>query len=180
MFWQLDADTASLWLTTAPPALDVGTVAPPFDAAAAEVADEQGLHHLQTLPNGERIHILRSADAGEQDKLAALIPLDVSGFGRLEAVLRLLASLHGRAIPADTRMTRQQRLRAKRMLRALDGRRAGASQKSIASAIFRLDPMGRDEWQTAPARFATRSLIRDGLAMIAGGYRKLLRHQHRR
>ncbi|WP_424753148.1 hypothetical protein, partial [Klebsiella pneumoniae] len=73
MFWQLDADTASLWLTTAPPALDVGTVAPPFDAAAAEVADEQGLHRLQTLPNGERIHILRSADAGEQDKLAALI-----------------------------------------------------------------------------------------------------------
>lgn len=65
------------------------------------------------------------------------------------------------------------------MLRALDGRRAGASQKSIASAIFRLGWMGRDEWQTAPARFAIRSLIRDGLAMVAGGYRKLLRHQHR-
>ena len=111
--------------------------------------------------------------------LAAVIPLDRSGFGRVEALLRLLASLHGRAIPTDSRITRQQRLRTKRMLRALDGRRTGASQKSIASAIFQLAPMSRDEWQSAPARFATRSLLRDGLAMVAGGYRKLLRHQHR-
>ncbi len=132
-----------------------------------------------TLRNGERVHIVRSIEASEHETLAALIPLDHSGFGRVESVLRLLASLYDRAVPADTRITRQQRLRAKRMLRAFDGRRSGASQKSIASAIFRLDPMSRDEWQTAPARFATRSLIRDGLAMVAGGYRKLLRHQHR-
>ena len=111
--------------------------------------------------------------------LAAVIPLDRSGFGRVEAVLRLLAGLYGRAIPADTRITRQQRLRTKRMLRALDGRRTGASQKSIASAIFQLGLLSRDEWQSAPARFATRALIRDGLAMVAGGYRKLLKHQHR-
>jgi hypothetical protein len=122
---------------------------------------------------------VRSADIAANERFAALIPLDRSGFGRVEAILRLLASLYGRAIPSDTRITRQQRLRAKRMLRALDGRRAGASQKSIASAIFRLSPMSRDEWQTAPARFATRSLIRDGLSMVTGGYRKLLQHQHR-
>lgn len=122
---------------------------------------------------------MRGVEVADHAKLAALIPLDRSGFGRVEAVLRLLASLYDRAVPADTRITRQQRLRTKRMLRALDGRRAGASQKSIASTIFRLAPMSRDEWQTAPARFAIRSLIKDGLAMVAGGYRKLLRHQHR-
>ena len=116
---------------------------------------------------------------GTPNNLAAVIPLDRSGFGRVEAVLRLLASLYDRAIPADRRITRQQRLRTKRMLRALDARRTGASQKSIASAIFQLGPMSRDEWQSAPARFATRALIRDGLVMVAGGYRKLLRHQHR-
>jgi hypothetical protein len=137
------------------------------------------LHRIETLRNGERLHIVRSADVPEHETLAAVIPLDRSGFGRVEAVLRLLASLYDRAVPADTRITHQQRLRAKRMLRALDGRRAGASQKSIASAIFGLDPMSRDEWQTAPARFATRSLIKDGRAMVAGGYRKLLRHRHR-
>ena len=153
---------------------------PPFDTDGPRIADEQGLHILETLRSGERIHIVRSVGVADSEDLAALIPLDRSGFGRLEAVLRLLGSLYDRAIPSDARITRQQRLRAKRMLRAFDGRRAGASQKSIASVIFRLAPMGRDEWQTAPARFATQSLIRDGLAMVEGGYRKLLRHQHRR
>lgn len=168
-----------MWLTAAPPALDTGATTRLLGDEGPQIADEQGVHLLETLRNGERIHIVRGVEASDHARLAALIPLDRSGLGRIEAVLRLLASLYDRAVPADTRITRQQRLRTKRMLRALDGRRAGASQKSIASAIFRLDPMSRDEWQTAPARFATRSLIKDGLAMVAGGYRKLLRHKHR-
>lgn len=179
VFWQVDADTASIWLTAAPAALDIAPGTPRLTTETSRVTDEQGLHLLETLQTGERLHIIRTANVVENEALAALIPLDGTGFGRVEAVLRLLASLYGRTVPSDTRITRQQRLRAKRMLRALDGRRAGASQKLIASAIFRLAPMDRNEWQTAPARFATRSLIRDALAMVAGGYRKLLRHQHR-
>ena len=144
-----------------------------------QVADEQGFHLLETLHSGERVHIVRSAGVAEHDKLAALIPLDRSGFGRVEAVLRLLASLYDRAIPTDTRITRQQRLRAKRMLRAVDGRRAGATQREIAKVIFRFNHVGRDEWQAAPERYATMDLIKDGRAMIAGGYRNLLRRRLR-
>ncbi len=166
-------------MTAAPSALDTDAASRPVGNEVPQIVDDQGVHLLATLPTGERIHIVRSVEVADQDRLAALIPLDRSGFGRIDAVLRLLASLYGRAVPSDPRLTHQKRLRTKRMLRAFDGRRAGASQKAIASAIFRLAPMSRDEWQSAPARFATRSLIRDGLAMVAGGYRKLLRRQHR-
>ena len=122
--------------------LDIAPGTPHLDAdGSTECVDEQGLHLLETLRSGDRVHIICNANIAEHEALAALIPLDRSGFGRVEAVVRLLASLYDRAIPADTRITRQQRLRAKRMLRALDGRRAGASQKLIASAIFRLSPM---------------------------------------
>ncbi|WP_368816922.1 DNA -binding domain-containing protein, partial [Halomonas marinisediminis] len=51
----------------------------------------------------------------------AIIPLDQEGFTRLDAVFRLLAQLHGRVVPDDKRLTRQKRLRAKRMLQAYDG-----------------------------------------------------------
>jgi hypothetical protein len=65
------------------------------------------------------------------------------------------------------------------MLQAVDGHRDGASQQEIAKAIFRLKPMPRDDWQTAPERYATMDLIKAGLSLIAGGYRKLLRHRRR-
>jgi hypothetical protein len=65
------------------------------------------------------------------------------------------------------------------MLQAVDGHRGGVSQLEIAKVIFRLKAARRDDWQTAPERYATMDLIKDGLAMIAGGYRKLLRHRCR-
>jgi hypothetical protein len=105
----------------------------------------------------------------------AIVPLDQNGFARLDAVFRLLAQLHGRAIPPDKRLTRQKRLRAKRMLQAFDGRLAGASQREIAEVVFRLSRVSRDEWQSAPERFAVIRLIRDARALVEGGYRSLLR-----
>lgn len=97
----------------------------------------------------------------------------------MEAVARLLASLHGRVVPPDTRLTRQQLARARRMLQATDGAQAGATQQQIARVIFRTGKLTRDEWQAASARHAVMGLLRDARAMIAGGYRKLLRHRRR-
>lgn len=108
------------------------------------------------------------------------MPLSITGFDRLEAVMRLLSALHGRVIPPDTRLTRQQRARARRMLQAFDGARDGATQLEIAEVIFRIGSISRDEWQASSTRHAVMSLLRDARAMIAGGYRKLLRHRHRR
>jgi len=63
------------------------------------------------------------------------------------------------------------------MLQAFDGHRAGAKQQEIAQVIFRIGRLSRDEWQASSARHAIKSLLRDARAMIAGGYRKLLRHR---
>jgi hypothetical protein len=107
------------------------------------------------------------------------VPLGLDGFDRVEAILRLLSSLHGRKLPPDTRLTDQQRARARRMLQAFDGRRDGATQQEIAEVIFRTGKLTRDEWQAASERHAIMSLLASARAMIAGGYRKLLRHRRR-
>jgi len=55
--------------------------------------------------------------------------------------------------------------------------RAGATGREIAQVMFRTGALDRSEWQTSSARHAVKALIRDARAMIAGGYRKLLRHR---
>lgn len=107
------------------------------------------------------------------------MPLGLEGFDRIEAIYRLLASLYGRAIPPDTRLTRQQRARLARALRAFDGQRMGATQREIAEVLFHIGSLDRDSWQASSARYAVMALLREARAMIAGGYRRLLRHRRR-
>ena len=134
---------------------------------------DDGLHHLLGAGGQRRLQVLQSdPDAGA---LVAIIPLDQDGFARLDAVFRLLAQLHGRVVPDDKRLTYQKRLRAKRMLQAYDGHMARASQREIAEVVFRLSRVSRDEWQSAPERFAVMALLRDGRKMVDSGYRALLR-----
>ena len=132
-----------------------------------------GLHHLLGVGGQRRLQVLQSDP--DDDALVAIVPLDQDGFARLDAVFRLLARLHGRVVPADKRLTRQKRLRAKRMLQAFDGRAVGASQREIAEVVFRLSRVSRDEWQSAPERFAVMALLRDARKMVDGGYLALLR-----
>lgn len=107
--------------------------------------------------------------------MAAVIPLDTDGFARLDAVYRLLAAIHGRRIPPDRRLTPQQRGRARHMLRAFDAARDGATQLDIARILFRTGALSRDEWQASSVRHVIKTLLRDARAMVAGGYRRLLR-----
>jgi hypothetical protein len=141
--------------------------------------DEEGAHDLYDLGKSQRLQLLRLSPATDGAPLAAIIPLGIAGFDRLEAVARLLAAMHGRVVPPDRRLTRQQRTRARRMLQAFDGARDGATQQEIAQVIFRIGNLTRDEWQASSSRHAVMSLLRDARAMIAGGYRKLLRHRRR-
>lgn len=134
---------------------------------------QDGLHHLLDAGGQRRLQILQ--EDPEANALVAIVPLDQNGFARLDAVFRLLTQLHGRAIPPDKRLTRQKRLRAKRMLQAYDGHVAGASQREMAEVVFRLSRVSRDEWQSAPERFAVMALLRDARKMVDGGYRVLLR-----
>jgi hypothetical protein len=139
--------------------------------------DGQGTHFHYDLGNGDRLQILRLAPADQP--LAALVPLDADGPDRLEAIDRLLRSLLGLPVPRDTRLTPQQRRRARHMLQAADGRMNGAGYRDIAEAIFGPDRVAADPWKTSPLRDVTMDLVRDALVMIDGGYRALLHHRRR-
>ena len=47
----------------------------------------------------------------------------------------------------------------------------------IAGVMFGIDRVASEHWKTSALRDATTALVRDGLAMIAGDYRALLRHR---
>lgn len=103
------------------------------------------------LGNGQNVQVLDcSIDSGAI--AVAVVPLDLDGFDRIEAIRRFLSALHGRAISPDTRLTRQQRARLRRMLRAFDGHRTGATQQEIAQVILHTGRLDRDEWQEPALR----------------------------
>lgn len=138
---------------------------------------QDGLHHLLDTGRQRRLQILQSDP--DTNALVAIVPLDHDAFARLDAIYSLLAQLHGRKVPVDNRLTRQKRVRAKRMLQAHDGRQAGATHRQIAEVIFQMPQVSRDEWQNASERFAVMALLRDARKMVDGGYLGLLRPKER-
>lgn len=179
VYWSPDIDTGVVLLTTAP------SVSPSdnnFSSSlndADERADDQGDHSRHDLGDGHHLHILRLTGIEADQPLAAIIPLDLDGFDRVEALIRLLKALHGRAVPPDTRLTPQQLRRTRQMLQAVDGHMNGATHRDIAAAIYGAEDIADETWKSSSRRYATIDLIKDGLAMIAGGYRKLLHHRRR-
>jgi hypothetical protein len=87
--------------------------------------------------------------------------------------------VNGRKVPIDARLTKQQRRRLRRMLQAVDGHTEGASYREIAEAIFGSARIADTSWKTSALRDVTIDLVKDGLALIAGGYRALLRRRRR-
>lgn len=179
IFWLPEEDTSSVILALALPVFHYSCDMLSLLSGSELFRADDGLHHLRDLADGQRLHVVLPLDAVPGRPLAAIVPLGPDGFDRLEAVARLLASLHGREVPRDTRLTQQQLARARRMLQAADGRRNGATQQEIAEVIFKTGQLSRDDWQASSARHAVMGLLRGARAMIAGGYRKLLRHRRR-
>ncbi|MGR7995788.1 DUF2285 domain-containing protein [Xanthobacter sp. ZOL 2024] len=179
IFWLPEEDTSSVILALALPVFRSSSDVLSLLNGSDLVRADDGLHHLRDLAGGQRLHLILPSDAVPGRPLAAIVPLGPDGFDRLEAVARLLASLHGREVPRDTRLTQQQLARTRRMLQAADGRRNGATQQEIAAVIFKTGQLSRDEWQASSARHAVMDLLRGARDMIAGGYRKLLHHRRR-
>jgi hypothetical protein len=175
--WQLADDTSAVFLGPAPASLVADTdPQTTFDAACRIGGDDEDVL-LYDLGDGQRIQLVIETATPVDRPLAAVIPLGRDGFDRVQSLRRLLATLHGRAIPPDTRLTAQQRLRLRKMLQCFDGYRDGATQREIAQVVFHIAGLDRQAWQDASARHAIKTLLRDARAMIAGGYRALLRHR---
>jgi hypothetical protein len=178
IFWLPQADPGTVVLTSTPPVFG-SELGPTGLKPTAVLPGPDGLSILHST-GGERIPVLLHGDAGLNRPLAAIIPLDADGLERIEAVARLWRSLHKPPGPPDLRLTWQQRRRLRQMLLAIDGRIDGASYREIAEAIYGARRVSDDPWKTSALRDSTMALVKSGFALIAGGYRKLLRHRRRR
>lgn len=123
-----------------------------------------------------RLHIVEGPGGGA----CVLLPLDRLFEVRTAAALRLWRGLLGRRTdryPAMLPAARRDRLVL--ALRALDGRLAEASYREIAATLFDAARLPERGWKTHDLRDRTVRLIRLGIAMMQGGYRRLLLYPFR-
>lgn len=140
--------------------------------------DPEGLS-LQIGHGAASVRLLLIEGAQPGMPLSALIPMDESCPDRIAALTRLSQFLRDRPPVADERLTAQSRRRLRRMLQAVDGHLTGASYRDIANAIHGAQRVAADPWKTSALRDSTIALVKDGRALIDGGYRTLLRQRRR-
>ena len=94
--------------------------------------------------------------------VAAVTLIDQFMQDRFEAIIRFRdAVLHHRTSP-DTRLTPQRR------------QRLIATYQEIAEAVFGAAPVNAITWKSTPLRDTVMRRTASGLALVAGGYRRLL------
>jgi hypothetical protein len=182
---QLDALSADIyWLPAVDPRViqliaattTAATLAvPPGVATIERVADDGRYLLLGARPDSSAAMVLPGAKP--DGTLVAVLPLDRDVPYRADALVRLWRRLTGK-LPgrAADGLSTARRKRLVLSLRAVDARRAGANRREIAEVLFGAETVpGGVAFDDHHLRSRTSRLIRDGLAMIAGGYRKLLR-----
>lgn len=106
---------------------------------------------------------------------AAIVLLDDTTPDRLEALARYWRGLHAPPAPPDPRVTPQRRQRMRQMLRAIDARLERQSYRAIATVLFPKHPIEAASWAGDALRETTIRLARDGMKLVHGGYRELLK-----
>ncbi|OAN63309.1 DUF2285 domain-containing protein [Sphingomonas sp. TDK1] len=119
------------------------------------------------------------ADVDDTRPLGAIVMFDELTPDRLTAIERLWHAVSGKRVPPDPRLTPQRRERAREMLRAVDARHAGVTYRTVAEQLFPAHKHDAKTWVESPIREATIRLVRDGMKLVHGGYRTLLRRPRR-
>ena len=132
--------------------------------------DEHGLSWLRlragaVLVAGEAEH--------DPEAFGILIPIDDDWPTRLVAADRLRRRLIERT--ADPPLTRQRRKRLTRALRTIDGRRNGASYRTVATVFFGARRVADEPWKTSSLKAQIARLASHGRFLISTGYRELLK-----
>ncbi|WP_312162942.1 DUF2285 domain-containing protein [Phenylobacterium sp.] len=174
MFWTTQADLATVVLA---PSLWTG-------ASDAERALTRRAAPGRASPEGRwlvrgagrfAVHLLLLRGARTDEPLAAVTPFDTDAPARLAMAARAWRILRGAPERLDDQLTAQRRRRLSLCLRALDARASGASHREIAAALFGAHRLADLPWNSSALRDTTLRLARDGEALVAGGYRRLLR-----
>ena len=66
------------------------------------------------------------------------------------------------------------------MMRALDGWLAGHNYREIAEGLFGMERIRGRSWKDHDLRSLTIRLVKNGIALMRGGYRALLRSARRK
>jgi hypothetical protein len=176
IFWTSQVDPAALTLAPGPTPTE-GIGIRPDDLRAGVLVE-----HDPTLV---RIAVQRESydiafdNVGGSPALAAVVMLDDLTPDRLIALSRFWSAIAGKPVPPDPRMTDQRRQRARQMLRAVDARATGATYRAIAEGLFPHHDVEPAAWVGTAIRETTIRLVRDGLKLVRGGYRSLLRRPRR-
>ncbi|MBX9647540.1 MAG: DUF2285 domain-containing protein [Xanthobacteraceae bacterium] len=134
------------------------------------------------LPLGGAIHRVCLPNIPDGGSLFAVeLRLDANFDIRLRAARRLLSAIEGRRLPTPPlALPRQRRRRLILTIRALDAWLQGHSYREIAEGLFgEARVMGRS-WRAHDLRSQIIRLVQNGLAMMRGGYRALLRPPSRK
>jgi len=178
--------TPILWLPRHNPRLLLLTTLSALlvDGPALPAADPA---RIVDAPEGEYLDLLALArqallvpGPGDDRPIALVLPLDGLFEDRLEAGRRLRQLLVSGTKPKPHGLTAHRRRRLKLMLRALDGFLADEDYRGVARGLFAGRMPAGAAWRTDSARSRTIRLVRDGLALIRGGYLDLLRPDRRR
>jgi hypothetical protein len=113
--------------------------------------------------------------------LSLELPLDANSDIRLQAAHRLWCAIEGRRLGASPlALSPGRRRRFILMIRALDGSLAGHSYREIAEVLFGKERVLARSWKDHDLRSLTIRLVKNGSALMRGGYRALLRSPHRK
>jgi len=167
-------------LDAAPDGFETAAAVDPrtIGALLADQAGIEGRHLIVADAAGEHRLWVRDPRAGRP--LAAVIPLDKDFLTRIASLLRFHRRLLGRAagpLPRGWPLTPYRLARLDLMLRALDLRDGGATYRQIAAELGREDAikLSASDWKMSASRSFVVRLVRDGIAIVNGDYRKLLR-----
>ena len=177
IFWRPEFVASVLQIEAAPPVFRTARRLEHLDLTNATLHVQHGSGRAVVLPDPDGDHHLVVAAIDPTQPLALLLPLDDSFHIRAEAALRFHRRLFGRATgppPRALTLTPRHRLRLTRMVRALDGRSSGATYREIAAVLFESHRQSATEWKTSSIRAQTIRLVKDGQAMMRGGYLRLL------
>jgi hypothetical protein len=176
IFWTPQIDPATLPLIAGPkPVGDLSVRADDLHAHAIIVHDP-GLIRLDL--RGESYDVAVT-DVDETCPLGVFVMFDELTPDRLTAVERLWHAVFAKRVPPDPRITLQKRQRARQMLRAIDARDSGAIYRVVAEHLFPQHKIDAASWVGDPIREITIRLARDGMKLVRGGYRTLLRRPRR-
>jgi len=174
--WTTQALPTVIALTRLPPALVHPQFTPKRLSLIPALEVEGDDYVIERFGAELRVHL----DKGGADPTAVLLPFDGLFEVRVAAALRLWRALNGQrpgTNPAALSEGRRNRLIL--ALRALDGRLDGATHRAIAAALFGANAIPERDWISHELRDRTARLVRLGVAMMNGGYRRLLLHPYR-